>query len=49
MVVGRMVVWIWMVLLSRPFQCDAGTRGLALACFPSLGPLFEVVCLLMFL
>ena len=33
MVVGRMVVWIWMVLLSRPFQCDVGTRGLALCVF----------------
>ena len=47
MVVGRMVVWIWMVLRSRPFQSDTETRGLALACL--VGPLFEVVCLSMFL
>ena len=30
--------------LFTEFQCDTGTRGLALACFPLVGPLFEVVC-----
>ena len=48
MVVGRMVVPLWMVLLLRPFPCDKGMLGLTLPYFHLVGPLFEVVCLLMF-